>query len=317
MLFVFTSCSVYESEVTLQSNLILTQEYGASQNFTLQYSENLYVPVYDAIEYVAELASSDIPDEYVTAQQHPESQFPPPSRFTPLLFEPNYFINEQVFLFLKDFYSLYSFGELDEIDGTYICRHTRETLDERPLVLFHWEILDNRRGDLRFYDRMGEQFDDVVFLRDFDVVAEFFKLFDINNDGVPEIFIHWALPDTSLRGNEIFMFIDGQYQSIGGIEWGFQLFYDYQGRLIQFMDSQKYDWYAYYFLTFADNTLVREEIISINRGDADFPQWEEHHRRYEFAENPTIFGTNLPLTPIVELTDFQESILKQLQEHTH
>jgi len=216
---------------------------------------------------------------------------------------------DEVFLFLRDFYSLYSLGERNNVDSTYLCRHTWEDIYERPLVLFQW----NSIADQTFSNRAGEIFEDVIFLRYGYIVAESFRLFDFDNNDIPTIFINWTQLDTSLRGYEIFIFIDGHYQSVGSLEWGVQLFYDYAGQIVLLMNSEKFMRYAYYSLTFTDDGLLREEIFSINWDDDEFPLWVEHHNSDNFIKNPSIFGTNIPLNPITELTDLQKSVFEQLR----
>jgi len=92
-----------------------------------------------------------------------------------------------------------------------------------------------------------------------------------------------------------------------------QLFYDYEGRVIVLIDSDLNEWYAYYFLIVTDDGITREETLAVNREDSDFSLWEAHHRSEEFAKSPTVFGTNLPLTPIAAQTELRDNILEYLR----
>lgn len=241
------------------------------------------------------------------------------SRFIPATVETSDAAQAKIKDFLIDFYSVYSLGEICSADGTYICYYTGGILDERPLVLYYRPL----RGSSTFgsnaygftlYGRAGQPFKDVVFQDGF-VVAQGFRLFDINNDGIPAIFILWSMPDTCGMFYEIYMYIDGRFKSVGDISGrGTQLFYDYSGQLVMLVDCDLNEWYAYYFLVLTNGEIVHEEILSVSRRDADFSLWAEHHSSAEFANAPTIFGTILPLTPIKELTALQEEIFIYLQQ---
>jgi len=240
----------------------------------------------------------------------PRSRFPAPLRFVPPTVEISEAGRMAAVEFLRDFYSLYSFG--DTFNGPYHCRIEGGILTERPLVLYHWESIT----DTRFYDRNGELFEDVVFLREFGVVAEGFVLYDIIGDGIPTIFIFWGVPETCMTFIEIFIFDGQEYVSMGSISQGWQLFYNYDGRLVLLYDAGLYDYYAYYFLTHDDEGLEVEiflRVERVGRDCANFAEWDAHHRGDDFAENPTIFRTNLPLTPIPPLTDLRDEIIAYLR----
>jgi len=166
------------------------QAYNLLQDIPPQQPEIAYSPAMEASnaeQYLVDHASFKPSESYPSAYQcrvpqRPVSQYPAPPKFNPIPVEQDITLHSKVIHFLKDFYSIYSFGEIFSPDAPYTCRHSWEVLNERPLVLFKWYY---RSGDQPwFYNREGQSFEDAVFLQGRNIIAEDFRLFDINNDGM-------------------------------------------------------------------------------------------------------------------------------------
>ena len=192
--------------------------------------------------------------------------------------------------FVMQFQSLYGLGFSNE-DGTY-SDFSLNLLDTRPLVLY---VFQTPPPLGIFYDRFGLRIEDVPFIIDNDMVAMSFSLFDLGNDGNPDIVIRWQVPNTCMIREELFRLIEDPdtgktaYKSMGFLYlWGFSLFHDSDGQLVVLYDSVKYDVYAYFYLTFTDDGIVHI---------------------------PADMNANTPLAPILPLTDLQEEIVSHIQEH--
>jgi len=185
---------------------------------------------------------------------------------------------------------LYGLGFSND-DGTY-NDFSLNLLDTRPLVLHVFQSPPPRSI---FYDRFGLRFEDVPFIIDNDMVAMSFSLFDLGNDGNPDIVIRWQVPGTCMIREELFRLIEDPntgttaYRSMGFLYlWDFSLFHDSDGQLVVLYDSVKYDVYAYFYLTFTEDSIVH---IS---ADMD---------------------SKTPLAPVLPLIDLQEEIVAHIQEH--
>ena len=135
----------------------------------------------------------------------------------------------------------------------------------------------------------------------------------------------------------IFRYFDGEYRMLGlrafedGVqsEWAWlsqvhELFWDETGRIITYFGNEYHGGFQYEHLVltdfYADMHLVRRMDY-----DDEWEAWQEHHWiewRSERSNgswikdgwmnhNPTIFGTDVPLTPLVEL---QEEIMEAIKK---
>jgi len=202
------------------------------------------------------------------------------------------------------------------------------TIDEVPEV----HLGPTETGQWVFLDRYGSYIYDAPWLYAFrgdDWVsynyAGYFRLFDFDDDGIPEIFVHFNQTfDGGYAGfYRIYKYVDGQYRALGADGWISSMnefFWDDSGRIITFVDSPEYHGIAQYdHFVLKDDHIELHLVASMNHDEFDV--WREHHwgewgrmgSRWVVIDgwlhhNPTIFGTDIPLTPIQSLTSLENEI---------
>ena len=199
-------------------------------------------------------------------------------------------------------------------------------------------------GEWAFFDRQGNRIYDAPWMyvwREDDwselYYASDFRLFDFNNNGIPDIFIHF---NQTFEGGyagfyRIFRFVDGEYRMLemqGWISRIHDLFFDSEGRIIVFGNSDYHGEYQYSYLVLTDELAEFHHVAGLDFLASDcyndiWNAWQKHHwyQSEETADgwrladswrnhNPTIFGTDIPLTPIYALTDLRQEIIASLRE---
>jgi len=159
--------------------------------------------------------------------------------------------------------------------------------------------------------------------------AGHFRLFDFDDSGMPVIFVHFNQTfDGGYAGfYRIFRYVDGEYRMLemkafeNGEEtphpWigsSHLLFRDNNDRIITFIDSDYHGIQKYENLILTDEHAELHLITAMDWEDWD--AWQQHHWRdwthdipYGWMyHNPTIFGTDIPLTLVEPLHELQESI---------
>ena len=135
-------------------------------------------------------------------------------------------------------------------------------------------------------------------------------MYDMDNDGIPEIVIRFGVPETCNVAGVVFKFIDGEFRQVTGFSSSW-LFFDDNGDIIyiagDFTGSGNY-----YRLRFTDSGIEKEIIVAFEEWGGD--EWREHHRYPYFDNNPTIIGTNIPLTPVPRLTGLQAEITTSINQ---
>ena len=165
--------------------------------------------------------------------------------------------------------------------------------------------------------------------------ADYFNLYDFDNTGIPNIIVHFQQTFQGCYGgfSRIFRYIDGEYRMlemtayIDGeqqpwVSFGthHRLFIDDTDRVIAFVsaDGMSYE----HFILFND----RVELHFLDGTPHNGREWEEHHWSMTvflpsgqpvsvdnwINHNPTIFGTDISLTPL-RLTDLSAEMLTYLQ----
>ncbi|MCL2619309.1 MAG: hypothetical protein FWD97_00055 [Defluviitaleaceae bacterium] len=171
-----------------------------------------------------------------------------------------------------------------------------------------------------FYNSQGNRFDDslpwIYRFQDSFYFADYYKIIDLDRDGIPEILIHFHQTFEGCYGGfyRIFSYRNGRYEmlemSAYGDGWlhfgsGHQLFVDGYGRTIALIDSEL-SGMEYTQLVIEGN---RATFYPLALPEWTQEQWREHHwqvwsqETWELLDswldhNPTIFGTDIPLTPI-------------------
>jgi hypothetical protein len=155
--------------------------------------------------------------------------------------------------------------------------------------------------------------------------ANYFKLFDFDNDGIPEIFVHFNQTFEGCYDGfyRIFRYIDGGYRMLEMVAYAngeqlqwvsfgnvHELFIDPNGRIITFINSEMTGIMEYTHLVLTDTHAEFHRIISLDDISGDpWEAWEEWHNHHwnvwehTFTDswrlhNPTIFRTNIAITPL-------------------
>ena len=153
--------------------------------------------------------------------------------------------------------------------------------------------------------------------------ADYFKLYDLDNNGIPVIFVHFNQTFEGCYGGfyRVFRYIDGEYRMLEMTGWvgsGHELFKDNQGRIITFINCELIG------MRYEHLVLTNEHAL-LNLIAESYPHWQawQDHHWNTFTHdwtlvdswrnhNPTIFGTNIPITPIQPLTALQQEITESI-----
>ena len=190
--------------------------------------------------------------------------------------------------FLRPFTSIFSFG-LINADGTY-TRQTRSAfireyaVDVRPHLIVRppniSQMLDRDENIIR---------DETMPFTRFGLVARDFKLFDINNDGIPEILIHWTFPTGAEWGADrwtLHLYKDGAFHEHRMFHATWLDIFEYDGQLLLVQVGHDHPVplsYDYIELDGTNLTLTTARTF----GSAG----QSFHRSREFKDNPTRFDT--------------------------
>ena len=171
--------------------------------------------------------------------------------------------------------------------------------------------------------------------------AGYFRLFEFDNSGIPVIFIHFNQTFEGGYGGfyRIFRYVDGEFRTLelrafeDDVEspWAWlsrvhELFFDDTGKIITFASSEYHGIFRYEHLVFTDEHAEMHLVTALDNSDWD--AWQEHHWGYWgelpdgkwgmldgwLKHNPTIFGTDIALTPILPLVDLEEEMRESVLE---
>ena len=223
--------------------------------------------------------------------------------------------------------------------GRYVLgwdRETREsiTTNARPNVIHRWD-------NSGFFDANGDRIISAPWLNvkhyssghgDWTsyFYADYFKLFNFDNSGIPVIFVHFSQTFEGGYGGfyEIFRYVDGEYRRLEmrAFGYGMELLYarlasfhdffiDNSGRIIVHSNNEYGDHLRYEHLVLTD---VYADLHLIADAGTNWQAWENHHwnvfnHDWELTDswkyhNPTIFGTNIPIALIEPLIGLQDQI---------
>jgi len=166
--------------------------------------------------------------------------------------------------------------------------------------------------------------------------AGYFRLFDFDGDGIPEIFIHFNQTfDGGYAGFYlVFKYADGEYRALGfkTFEDGEEstrysgwfgrfdlLFLDENNRVIRLIDSWEFSGLARYdHLVLTDTYVEFHLIVDLSFDTDDWGAWQEHHGHHHWGQglrdNLTIFGTDILLIPIQSLTDLENEVMAEISK---
>ena len=211
------------------------------------------------------------------------------------------------------------FGHTDTGTPTFFDRQGNR-ITEAP-----WAYIQRFEG---FYTQYGEP--TVSYSHHY---ANYFKLFDFDHDGIPEIFIHFQQTFEGCYGGfyRIFSYVDGEYKMLDMVAfldgepqaWVFfgsvhELFTDADGRIITFVDNGLFTG-EYTQLVLTESRAEFHHLADAHNWDA----WQAHHWQvWEgtlidswLFHNPTLFGTDIAITPLLPFEDVGAELYAYLQQH--
>jgi len=164
------------------------------------------------------------------------------------------------------------------------------TLDENEI------LSDGREVSLAFYDpvtdvRIDEN--DVPFIRERNFIAADFWLYDLNDDGVPEVVVTFGMPQTSWIYYVLYAFVDGGFREIGYV--GTSFYRDGEGNLIT--ESSEPGDAAYFDFEFDGRSAWINELLIEGMWDDD-----------------EIVEFRATLTPIERLSEMEQSVTASVGE---
>ena len=225
--------------------------------------------------------------------------------------------------FLSEFTSLFSFGRRER-DGEIVSRIRSGRgipgyiVDYRPHIFYE---------SGRVLGRDGNRVDNAVFTR-FGLYARNLLMFDLDNDGIPEIFIMWMLPQahggvpTADRWT-LYVYDNGTFRDSGKLFQATLLdfYYNSEGQIlmteIRYIPHQSSVSYSYvtieggnFYTRSAWSSPVPHDIRELTVGGCNA---RNHHLSAEFAANPTRFDTGEPLMNIPNLNEFDALITESIR----
>jgi len=212
----------------------------------------------------------------------------------------------------------------------------------RPEIIFvNSYIYGHEPG---FFDRNGNRIADVPWLtlihETYWHFADHFSLFDFNGSGIPDIIIHFRQTFTG-QGyagfHQILRYIDGEFVILEphfegdsiwmGLSTWHRLFVDKNGRIITLLDDMK-SGFQYNILEIVGNKATFR-VLPLPRFDGWYRYWQNHHwflwetvpRHYRenvlvgswLDNNPTIFGTDIAITPLDPFRDLGAELIEYLR----
>jgi len=165
-----------------------------------------------------------------------------------------------------------------------------------------------------FYDMDGNRLDDIMGF------ADSFSLFDLDEDGIPEVIVDFVAWGSSNFGfsmeSVLFRFIDGAYREVGTFNRAHTFFKAPYGETILFIENLHDGIQGYYYLRLTDNGMVLESALPDSWWELEAYDWYQHHRWPYFFESPTpsMFITGTPLARISRLTGLEEEIAESIRQ---
>jgi len=143
--------------------------------------------------------------------------------------------------------------------------------------------------------------------------AHHFSLFNFDSSGIPHIIIAFSPADYYYPIDVLYGFVGGQFAPMHVFDSYPRFFRDDQEALVLLYNDDYHGFYGFYFVEFVDNELslkrASPEIITVD----DLREWDAFMVEV-FREMPTIFGTNIAITPISHLEQLQSEITTSIRE---
>ena len=191
-----------------------------------------------------------------------------------------------------------------------------------------------------FFDAFGNRINDAPWLISWHGsgwsmynFASSFRLFDFGNNGIPDLVVHYSQTFEGGYGGatQVYRYVNGSFRRLensGRLTSQHMLFVDVNGNIIAFINNAYFGDFYYAEVTLTNNRLDMREIVSMWDLGWEWEQWQDFHwlERSQDADgnwrlvdgwmfrNPTILGTNIPITPLEPLTSLQEEITANLRD---
>lgn len=243
--------------------------------------------------------------------------------------------------FLSDYWSIFSrsnAGIFSPETGNFYKRDPEnwgQWLETDGACLYYWGANPNHdewpfitfSGEL--YDSDGNQVTGIPFIRGnqgwsgFPYTAFSYSLHDLTSSEVPEVVIRYFGLDPFFEGclqgvrgdTVIYRFIDGAFKEVGLLHhFAYRFFTTENGDIIVLHDDMLNDVHGYYNLRFTNGGLEQQKIFVPELTNEDMmEQWINHHDwDFHFGDTASIFGTNIPLTRVNQLTDLENEIRESI-----
>jgi len=203
--------------------------------------------------------------------------------------------------FLSQFISIFSLGI--HIDGNFYYwddwrRDLQYALQLSSSPLVYIELDDGRRTqdhnwyNGRAFDKYGYLIpDDAVFLHS-GLIANSFAIYDLDEDGIPEILISFSA--LSVGFDILYRFIDGEYQAVADTFGGLRFYRDKDGSIIALTPDHG-ELFVTQINLLPDSTEV-EHLVTISDGEPD--------AEFDMTSK----------TPVARLTWLEEEITASIKE---
>ena len=187
-----------------------------------------------------------------------------------------------------------------------------------------------------FFDQHNNRIESAAWIM-YENYADYFRLFSFDDSGIPVILVHFSQTVDAGYGGfyQVFRYVNGVYRMLqtrsfeDGIEspWGWlsivhDLFVDENGRIITFAHTEYHGIFEYTHLKLTD-TCAEMHLISRLDDWERWQEWVDFHwvewdsERITFDSwqnhNPTIFGTDIAITPVQSFPELEEYILQILR----
>ena len=209
--------------------------------------------------------------------------------------------------------------------GGYHAWLDQTKLNERPDVVFFNHLIYGH--DTGFFNRDGNQITGVLWLTEWHY-ANYFSLFDFDGNGIPDIIVHFQQTFEGCYGGFylIFRYNDGAYVQLEMPAHAFtatnRLFVDEYGRIITFSESELHG-LGISHMALTDHRAEFHNLLYWAYNT--WHEWYLHHWRITeqtpygsillddwLANNPTIFGTDIGITPLDPFYDLGAELMAYL-----
>lgn len=142
---------------------------------------------------------------------------------------------------------------------------------------------------------------------EYTIIPYGFKLFDLENDGIPEIVIDIGYWEGGRA--DIYKYIGGQYKKVGNSDYGYSFLNDDKGRLVLFECGEAYsDGTKYSYIDISGDKMVKDTVYSAGAWSVeDFNHIDNlTHDFWELLYNPSALDKSVKQIPEIDSTAIRE-----------